>query len=176
MDQETTGPSHSGYRLGYLAPHGQEFVPSVAEHVGVNLRLGWTLTSPGFEPDEVTFSVALRSGSIAGPVLTTVTLPTITQEFYDEWVEFRFTSPMMLTPGELYVIDVTSELDNGWFYRVSGTDAYAPGSAIQSGVAQPFDWGFQTLVAIPEPSTFLMTGAGLLAMSVMSRRGQPAAQ
>lgn len=167
-------------------PIGQEFVPTVAPHVAVILPLD---NSGAGSAESVTVTVRIRERGIGGPVVTdgtvtrTLTIPPPMIGFNQ--VEFAFSRPVVLDPGELYVLEVESDDDVRWhayqlevIFDDEGNpinpcdlfpdmcDRYASGRGIVAGVPndQGLDFGFQTVV-IPGPPGLV----GAIALSLLRR-------
>lgn len=157
IDQQVgVGLGGPGPDLSIGGPHGQGFVPSVAEHWGMQIGLSASfggLTTPA------NVTLRIREGSVDGPVVagTEVTLPLSFQDggaaiwgddpFYFWIVDsdllplptptFWFEAPVTLIPGELYVIEMAADGPVRWTkYINSGADPYHAGEAIINGQLQ----------------------------------------
>ncbi len=145
VDQEPDADRFpSGLRVETFVPVGQSFVPTLSWHVGVELLLSMSCSAP--LPPAI-FTVHLREGSLAGPVLASGTTPAFECPALKrkEWVEILFEEPVALEPGDVYFLTVTTANIAGFWWR-AGLNPYPDGAAFVSGSLEPnFDWGFRTL-------------------------------
>lgn len=157
IDQQIgVGLGGPGPDLSTGGPHGQGFVPSVAEHWGIQIGLSAAI---GGLTTAANVTLRIREGSVDGPVVagTEVTLPVSFQAdgpaiwgddpFYF-WImdsdlvplrtpTFWFDAPVTLIPDELYVIELAADGPVRWTkYINSGTDPYPAGEAIIDGQPQ----------------------------------------
>mgnify|MGYP001157827187 CR=1 FL=1 len=148
-----TDPPQGGYNIPIASPVGQEFVPTMNRLDVVELQMN--AQSPFIGGDAM---VQIRSDSIVGPILgasQTVTIPPIVLPL--TLAHFDFASPVPLTPGALYVIEVISLTSNLGVFGTGLGDDYPPGRAIAFGQPTEFDLWFREGTAQPvsvEPSTW----------------------
>ncbi len=181
VDQEQTLGSNGGYDLGGSNTHvAQGFVPSVNTIWGVMLNLH-NVTNPG-NFDVGIYNVVDPAGDgtqqddnePTGAALVSVTVHTSTinpDSVLNE--EILFTSPLALTPGNRYAIQITQTGGAGGFptfsiFREQATNNYGPGDFVrqQGGSWSHFannDLTFQTLW-FPEPASLALLGLGGLMM------------
>jgi hypothetical protein len=76
-------------------------------------------------------TVNIRSGSIGGPILTTV--PVVLSLFTAQLVHVDLPSPVTTTPGNLYVIELQESVQSIRWYEVNPGGGYPGGTAITSG-------------------------------------------
>ncbi|HET9476398.1 MAG TPA: hypothetical protein VFP63_02795 [Dehalococcoidia bacterium] len=144
VDQANDLTNGGAAQVQFAEPVGQEFTPSKSVLVGVDVRLV-DFNNTG----NATMTARVRSGTIGGPVVAEATriLP---QNLLGaaEWVRFDFPSPVIVTPGNLYVLELDSNnASHGW--SRSATNAYPGGASIFQGVAGSIDWSFHTYVTNP---------------------------
>jgi len=151
---------------------GQAFVPTVAEHVGVQLMLSNIVITPARDSGQLDLTLNVHEGSIGGSVVETVQVSLSGGNLLLQWVEFDFASPLMLNPGQTYVLELVSALGNGFWHRVSGTEMDPNRQAIYAGASREWSWGFRTLTPIPEPGTALLMALGLTGLGVLGRRAR----
>ena len=128
---------------------GQEFVPSRSPLLAVDLLI--KCLNPESGPD--TFTVNIRESSISGTILGTRTQPqTVFESDVRAWLHFDLPSPVNLTLGSTYVIElVATESTFGWArYGVVGEDLYPLGRGIMYGnPTDSLDWAFRTYAPSP---------------------------
>lgn len=129
-------------------PIGQEFVPSAGLHVGLDLRI--SIMNDGFPSAPVT--IQLRAGTIDGPVIfgSTVTLvPGVVEPGYaGAWVPFTFASPLSLSVGATYVVEVSTTTPR-WGWVGFNSECYTGGGSYINGNWGYSDRGFRTWVSSP---------------------------
>lgn len=125
-------------------PIGQEFVPSVGRHLGVRLLL-----DDRRGPTSGSVTVLIRSETIAGPILASVS-KLLELHGHPSFVEFLFDSSLSLNPGQIYVIEVLTSGERWWWVGVEGAPPgpYPLGRPISRGEVgnDPWDMVFETLV------------------------------
>ena len=140
----------SGLRVEFAAPVGQSFIPTISRHVGVELVLSRICSQLSDLP--AIFTVDLRA-RFRGPALATGISPAFECPELDgtgEWVEILFDEPVSIEPGNSYFLTVRTANQAG-FWRRAGQNPYPFGHSIVSGSPDThFDWGFRTLVELPE--------------------------
>jgi hypothetical protein len=161
IDQSNEQPG-TLYQIDYYEPVGQGFRPSLEQLVSIEL---WLSDLNNHVGPILPFTLNLRGDSIAGSILATVDV-TPAYPGGNAWIEFAFATPVVLSPGELYVIELqAASARGGWMASFSpgGTD-YAEGVAYFNGVASANeDFMFRTIAIVPEPSTWTMLMIGLAA-------------
>lgn len=111
-----------------FSPLGQSFTPTLTSLNFVNLLL---LTDNG----RATVGVNIRLGSISGPVLATSQPTVIPFSVAPRVLSFRFSTPVTLVAGDLYVIEpfvVCGHILIG----STQTNSYVGGNQILRGIAQ----------------------------------------
>jgi hypothetical protein len=99
-------------------------------------------------------TINIREGSIAGPILTTVTemVPLTAPTLF----HVDFPSAVPLTPGSPYVIELQQYVQSIRWYTIDPRGAYLGGTAINNGgIAPAGDYIFQTYAASGPTSTSL---------------------
>jgi hypothetical protein len=79
-------------------------------------------------------SMKIHTGAISGPVLATRTLPIPPMDF-PIMMNFNLTTPITVTPGTTYVIELQQSYQTVRWYLVS-SGGYPPGTAITGGTPQ----------------------------------------
>lgn len=139
----------------YFSPIGQSFTPSLTSLNFVNL-----LTENG----SATVKVNIRLGSMSGPVLGTSQPTVIPFSNSPSVSSFRFSTPVALSPGDIYVIEPFVVCGNT-LIGSTGTNDYARGNQILGGAARTNnDLWFQEGISVPERSGWLLLGTGLLGL------------
>jgi len=128
---------------------GQSFTPTVNRLAGIGLALD----SVG---NVNTYSVTVNVRNVwGGPIIgsaTTNVPPGVRNDDVGEFTSFMFPTPLHLTPGILYVMEVDLDL----YYHQDGTsdmiswystggDTYPNGQAIQDGAVRDDDMAFRTI-------------------------------
>jgi hypothetical protein len=138
-------------------PLGQEFTPTQPILTAVDVNLGLAINDGA---DMLT--VNIRKGTITSPILATtsqmVAPCTDTPPYACGLVHFDFPTPLLVNPGEIYVLELqATNRTHGWI----GADGYPGGSAIIQGVVEPdFDYSFQTYAqAVLEVSIDIKPGS-----------------
>lgn len=123
-----------------FSPLGQSFTPTLTSLNFVNL-----LTENG----RATVAVNIRLGSISGPILGTSQPTVIPFSLAPSFSSFRFSKPVPLIPGKLYVIEPF--VVSGHTLVVStNSNNYVGGNQILRGVAQTNnDLWFQEGISVP---------------------------
>jgi hypothetical protein len=169
-----TGQEFNTSSSGNL-PLGQEFTPTFKSVDFVNLFLqdAGSDIGPG-----TSFKVNIRSGSITGTILgtsDTVSVPdnlNLGIGLYADFTvtKFDFASPVALTPGQVYVIDIVQlpPIVTGNFNFAAGggglnNSTYAGGRGIVNGSPLAnYDFAFQEgLRSVPEPGSLALCSLGL---------------
>ena len=130
------------------SPVGQEFVPSRSPLLAVDVLIDC------MRPDLVddTLTVNIRESSISGTILGSVSQLVAAFEGSLRWFHFDLPSPVDLTPGSTYVIELVATKGTfGWaYYGVVGEDIYPLGRGITSGIPDvSADWTFRTYAPSP---------------------------
>lgn len=142
MDQSNDG-NYNWYSIHGFRPTGQEFVPSVSTLEGVEVYIRGSNSYDGYAE----MTVNIHSGNITEPIIaskTQVLHETKPDHSTGDWVYFKFDSPVDVSIGNTYVLELSSNTTaHMWFS--SDNDTYADGSAIRGGVIQPnTDYAFRT--------------------------------
>jgi uncharacterized repeat protein (TIGR01451 family) len=148
-----TSVNEAACAIIYCQPFGQEFTPSAPALVGVDVELVATNAS-----GDDTITVNIRKGNIGNPVLATASQ--IVPESIDAGLmHFDFPSPLAVTPGETYVLEVqATKSTHAW--SGSKQDLYPRRQAIVYGRLaeeeeglEGWDLYFQTYTVItPKPA------------------------
>lgn len=144
VDQKQETSNATVVTLGELV--GQEFVPSESPLLAVDFLL--TPMNPQLGDD--TLTVNIRESSISGAILGSVSQPVANWTGWESrWIHFDLPSPVNLTPGSKYVIQlIVTKYTFGWCY--SFTDPYPSGRWIRHGVPDysfNYAWCFRTYAA-----------------------------
>ena len=169
--------------LGYGAwdPLGQEFTPTLSSLDVVQLRLTPDSTATG----GTSYSVNIRDGQITGAILGSsgpVVVPYGSPLY--TLTEFDFSTPISLTPGDRYVIEVTADqYGAGIAWTGTAGSKYPGGQIITNGVPGGVptsltdgDLWFREGLAAPEPSTLALLATGLASLSFLARRRRKRSQ
>jgi len=151
-DQACDAPNGAVRNIYYFMPIGQEFVPAISAHVGVEVLLD------DFNPGgpAVPVTVKIRAGTITGPVVPgsqVQVTPTGAG-----WRLFPFAQTVYLEPEATYVIEV-SVTASRWAWPSAPGLCYPDGNGYLSGGLTGSDNCFRTLVGcfdcndngIPDP-------------------------
>ncbi|HXC46774.1 MAG TPA: hypothetical protein VNU20_00685 [Candidatus Sulfotelmatobacter sp.] len=148
------------HNLLHFSPLGQSFTPTMSSLNFVNL-----LTESGDATvGDATVKVNIRSGSISGPILGTSQPTVIPFSVSPSVSSFRFSAPVTLNPGDVYVIEPFVVCGNT---LIGSTDAnnYLSGNQILGGVAQTkIDLWFQEGISVPERRKWPLVRTGLIAL------------
>ena len=152
VDQSHTGnfcPACAGFSIGNFGNLGQEFTPTASNLVAVDLQLADFKMLIG---QTYPVTVNIRSTTVTGPILGTTTM-TITGAGginlgTPRIDHFDFSTPIPLTPNNLYVIEVTGPFPSNrplsWNAEASAADTYTVGRAIIDSNPTILDFGFVT--------------------------------
>jgi hypothetical protein len=136
-DQYNEGDPFDKGTIDLLEPIGQEFVPSLSPLVGVEVYLNTMNTGYG----DATITVNIREGTIDGVLVGTASQPV--SDPWDGWLYFEFASPVPVTTGATYVLEVASTNPTHGAYATP--DEYPSGQMISEGaVRSGFDLNFRT--------------------------------
>ena len=136
LDQEmaASGTFQSENPIKFFIPAGQEFTPTLDTIAKIDVYV--VNTGPG----DLSLTLRVRSGTVAGPILTTLTQAVATG--FDGWATFDILD-VAVTPEAVYVIEL-SALDDNLKWRATSGDLYARGRAIfLGGTVQLWDWWFR---------------------------------
>jgi len=147
IDQSNDPAPTGGSSVPALAPLGQSFTPSTSSFNAVDLYLNLPSVVPMGNGD---VEVRIHSGSITDPLIATSSnIVTVTNAGIPvERYRFKFASPVAVTPGNLYVIEVVHTA--GATVGVWGAGAtYPGGTRITNGAATSGDISFELGTCIP---------------------------
>lgn len=139
MDQ-SNGPGTSYSMIQSNEPCGQEFIPTMPTLLGVELYLYSSVVAA----IDTTITITIRPVSMTG-------IPAATQSYVipsnspnpGDWKYFEFTTPLAVTPGNTYVLEVSS--DTGYHLWNYTDNTYLEGDMIKHGDNDTTrDWSFRT--------------------------------
>jgi hypothetical protein len=135
IDQKQEDGSQGSVYLVDNRPTWQSFVPTLPYYTAVEVLL----VGQGSATEA---TLKIREGSITGPELVSVT-QTAFSFVGDRWVRFNFSTPVVLSPGSTYVIELDAEFAfHQWRY---GNDPYPSGVAAWAGTTRSeYDFAFRT--------------------------------
>jgi hypothetical protein len=136
IDQEQEETSTCQNIFIYM-PHGQEFTPNLSPLTAVEIYI----STSGGSPTDDTITVNIRKSTIDGTILGTASKPLSVG--FEGWLRFDFPGGIILTPGSLYVIEV-SALTSSFLWCAQGPDPYPGGRAILDGTPSSGDKAFRT--------------------------------
>jgi len=153
IDQSNPGGIGGSQILAHM-PVGQEFTPSQDILVAVDVKLGLA-TDEGSD----TITVNIRKGTITSPILATASQVVApcpdTPPFSCGLVHFDFPAPLLVNPGDTYVLELQATKQTHAWTRDDG--GYPAGVAILQGVVEPaFDFSFQTYAEPTFPRTSVL--------------------
>jgi hypothetical protein len=152
------------------APFGQEFTPSMNSLQAAEFYLynGGNAAA--------TINILIHEGSIYGTTLGTSASTTLPVG-YDDLLRCDFASPVSLTPGSMYTMELNWGGASGLTLRGSTLDTYPGGSMVILGDDESWggDWAFvegplASSNDIPEPATLGLFAFGLMALTFKRRR------
>ena len=157
----------STWNIEYFHPMGQEFTPALTFLNFVDLML-MDFYGQGYTTGEL--AVSIRSGTVTGPVLGT-SESLFLQPTFQGVGHFNFSTPVSLTPGAVYVMQVDVLSGGDWGVGASGTSSYGSGREIKSGVPIESDDLFfrEGITVVPEPTTLACFGLGLAIVLFLGR-------
>jgi len=119
-----------------------------------------------------TVLVNLRGDAVSGPILSSTDAVTMADGF-NGVVHFLFPSQVPLTPGTTYYLEpILGGGSDDWRLEIQEY-AYPGGNPFRNGVAAGGDiWFREGIVAVPEPTSLLLTAAGLAAAVAGRWRGR----
>jgi FIMAH domain-containing protein len=141
VDQQQTDGGGFGSSILYAGPLGQEFTPTLDALNFVDLLIA----DAELDGAGATISVNIREDSITGTLLGSslpVSLPDgfgVSEISPGAEVRFVFATPVALTPGNRYVIEITQSAGGNFFARGSYPDPYSGGRAIFQGLPAALD-------------------------------------
>lgn len=163
----------TGYYFGY-GVFGQSFTATETSINSIKIVVGdWNK----FLGSDFSLKLNLYAGSGFGGAVLATDSDTLPANFSDNatWWAFDFATPVHLTVGETYTFSVDSTNgDRGGIYMGSN-NPYASGTAWRNGeVFNNYDLAFQipadAAPSVPEPSTLLLLGGGLLGLGFARKR------
>ena len=128
----------------FSSPLGQEFVPSRSPLLAVDVLI--KCMNPTYGDD--TLTVNIRESNIGGTILGSVSQLVAVFEGSGRWFHFDLPSPVSLTLGSSYVIElVATKATFGW---ARNEDSYPLGRGIFEGSPNVnIDWTFRTYAPSP---------------------------
>lgn len=160
FDQTNTDPPLGtlSQNLIDFSPLGQSFTPTRTSLNFVNL-----LTEYG----GTTVKVNIRLGSTSGPIIGTSQATVIPSSSSPRVSQFRFSHPIMLTPGNVYVMEPFA-ICGSTLIVSTGRNKYHSGNQILGGIAQTnADLWFQEGISVPKRRGWLLLGAGLIGIVLL---------
>ncbi len=147
-DQDNAAFTPSGFQsIQALSPIGQEFTPTLSSLDFVELfteDFGDAHNGVGGE-----LVVNIRHGTITDSIIAT-SLPVTLPDSFSGITHFNFPSSVSLTPGEIYIIEITVASGDNWGVGMSGVPTYAGGGPILQGVSQTgYDLWFKEGHTVP---------------------------
>jgi hypothetical protein len=135
---------------------GQSFVPSLSAVGFVRLQL---YDVDIFSGVGATIVVNLRSNGVAGPVLAASLPVSLPNGFNGGFQDFFFANPVVVTPGDTYVIQPNIQSGDAWAVGAGMPASYPSGTAFFQGlpVANSDLW-FREGIYVPEPSVLALIG------------------
>ena len=161
-------------------PVGQEFIPTIEDHIGVHL---WFGESAGQQVDltlrirETSIDGNVVLGSIVNQSLVIARPPADPGTIYPGWrpavrVDFMFDDVIGLTSGSRYVIELQCEQSICCWAMTWNMHQEIGERAIFEGQPQSQrEFSFTTLV-VPEPLSAMLLLAGSLVLRLPGRRGE----
>ncbi len=159
VDQSWLGPvgicgtSGGEVNIRDIAPIGQEFTPTQPTLAAADVLL---FQSDPILVAEGMFTLNIRDGAIDGPILSTVSVAASKPPGFF-WQHFTLPSPIVVVPGQTYVLELTDPSGNFAWRAVVGTPdqtctilEYAGGSGIARGTRTVSDFVFRTYSAASE--------------------------
>ena len=134
LDQKQEG-TQTCQNIFVYSPTGQEFTPTLSPLTAVEI---YVITDG--VPD--TLTVNIRQSTIDGTILGTASK--LMSDVFEGWLRFDFPGGIALTPGSLYVIEVTTDARN-FMWCAQGQNPYPGGRYILDGVpSENGDKAFRT--------------------------------
>ena len=162
FDQTNTLPPQGmlSHNLLHFSPLGQSFTPTLSSLNFVNL-----LTENGdASVGDAAVKVNIRLGSISGPILGTSQPAVIPFSISPRVSSFRFSTPVTLIPGDVYVIEPFVVCGNT-LIGSTDTNNYRSGNQILGGVAQTtIDLWFQEGISVTERRKWPLVRTGLIVL------------
>ncbi len=143
---------------------GQSFTPSLTAIVYVQFGLA---DNPGSS-----LFVNLRQNSMSGPIIGTSDTQLIPSNAHIP-TTFFFSSSVTLTPGTQYFLEpvvVVNESQIAVEISFPGTNPYPGGSALHGNIAGNYSLWFSEGIIVPEPSTWAISGLGLVVLLAVSSK------
>jgi hypothetical protein len=118
----------SGGSITIALARGQEFMPSLSPLTGVDVHI---MTANHFGADTITLNIREYSVlPLSGPILSSRTSQSLPDGF-SGWLHFDLPTPVAVTPGSKYVIELAEvKMTFGWY--VFYGNAYLNGRAISN--------------------------------------------
>jgi len=145
----------SGFSITISGAHlGQEFVPNLSPLIGIDVHIMTTSNHAG--ADTITLNVREYSIVPLGGLLLSTTTSQSLPDGFDGWVHFDLPSPVDVTPGSTYVIELTEAKSTFGWYTFEG-NVYPNGRAISNNnFFNDIDFTFRTYA--PSPPTEAVGG------------------
>jgi len=174
VDQQQNTVGNSIRVLPFHDALGQEFIPTLTSLDVVELNTA-DITGNGVGRD---LQVRIRDGSITGSIEGTSSIVSLPSGFglgVGATTHFDFPSSVPLVPGNPYVIEVflvgANPTTNEWGINYEIGNPYSGGQVIVSGgLANVSEDLFFREGPIPEPTTLLLFGVGMMGVGVGTRR------
>ena len=130
------------------AGRGQEFVPNLSPLIGIDVHI---MTANHAGADTITLNVREYSIVPLGGLLLSTTTSQSLPDGFDGWVHFDLPSPVAVTPGSTYVVELTEAKSTFGWYAFEG-NVYPNGRVISNNnFFNDIDFTFRTYG--PSPPT-----------------------
>jgi hypothetical protein len=124
------------------AGRGQEFVPNLSPLIGIDVHI--MTGNPGSGADTITLNVREYSIVPLGGLLLSTTTSQSLPDGFDGWVHFDLPSPVAVTPGSTYVVELTEAKSTFGWYAFEG-NVYPNGRVISNNnFFDDIDFTFRT--------------------------------
>jgi hypothetical protein len=124
------------------AGRGQEFVPNLSPLIGIDVHI--MTGNPGSGADTITLNVREYSIVPLGGLLLSTTTSQSLPDGFDGWVHFDLPSPVDVTPGSTYVVELTEAKSTFGWYTFEG-NVYPNGRVLSNNnFFNDIDFTFRT--------------------------------